>query len=215
MLCPALKSLPVESILKETDVGFRMAKAEPPSASKDLQELPRRLSLLRASVQSSSQAVPFVKSPAGQDLHPHPVLTVSSLAFAAASAVPLGFFLLRPVLTALAASVGVMLLAGLAVSAGGLTALCPVWLGLCAPRHFRDSHMSLRVGSSLTTYWFSLRLLPQRSSRGDCPLAVKSAAQRGSAGSDQLNGAGGFIQAPLEHCWTTSARWNYDLEGPG
>ena len=50
-----MKSFLVELILKETEVGFRMAKEEPPSASKDLQELQRKLSLLIASVQSNSK----------------------------------------------------------------------------------------------------------------------------------------------------------------
>lgn len=54
-LCPALKSLLVELIPKETEVGFQMAKEEPPSISKDLQELQRKLSLLIDSVQNNSK----------------------------------------------------------------------------------------------------------------------------------------------------------------
>ena len=50
-----MKSFLVELILKETEVGFRMAKEEPPSTSKDLQELQRKLSLLIASVQNNSK----------------------------------------------------------------------------------------------------------------------------------------------------------------
>lgn len=36
-------------------MGFRMVKEEPPSTSKDFQELQRRVSLLIASVQSNSK----------------------------------------------------------------------------------------------------------------------------------------------------------------
>nr|XP_020756382.1 promethin-like [Odocoileus virginianus texanus] len=84
-----------------------MAKAEPPSTSKDSQELQRKLSLLRASVQSNSKVVSFMRSPAGQDWHPF--LTLTLLASVAVSAVPVGFLLLLLVLTSLAASAGVSL----------------------------------------------------------------------------------------------------------
>uniref|UniRef100_A0A8C2RMP1 Transmembrane protein 159 n=1 Tax=Capra hircus TaxID=9925 RepID=A0A8C2RMP1_CAPHI len=89
-----------------------MAKEEPPSASKDLQELQRKLSLLIASVQSNSKVVSFMKSPVGQYLDRHPFLTLTLLVFVAVSAVPVGFFLLLVVLTSLAALVGVILLEG-------------------------------------------------------------------------------------------------------
>uniref|UniRef100_A0A8C0DXK5 Transmembrane protein 159 n=1 Tax=Balaenoptera musculus TaxID=9771 RepID=A0A8C0DXK5_BALMU len=87
-----------------------MVKEEPPSTSKDLQDLQRRVSLLIASVQSNSKVVAFMKSPVGQYLDRHPFLTLTLLVFAAVSAVPVGVFLLLVVLTSLAAFVGVILL---------------------------------------------------------------------------------------------------------
>ncbi|XP_047636301.1 lipid droplet assembly factor 1 isoform X2 [Phacochoerus africanus] len=87
-----------------------MAKEEPPSISKDLQELQRKLSLLIDSVQNNSKVVALMKSPVGQYLDKHPFLTLTLLVFVAVSAVPVGFFILLVVLTSLAAFVGVILL---------------------------------------------------------------------------------------------------------
>ncbi|XP_066868813.1 lipid droplet assembly factor 1 isoform X3 [Kogia breviceps] len=87
-----------------------MVKEEPPSTSKDLQELQRRVSLLIASVQSNSKVVAFMKSPVGQYLDRHPFLALTLLVFAAVSAVPVGCFLVLVLLTSLAAFVGVILL---------------------------------------------------------------------------------------------------------
>ncbi|XP_026982493.1 lipid droplet assembly factor 1 isoform X4 [Sagmatias obliquidens] len=87
-----------------------MVKEEPPSTSKDFQELQRRVSLLIASVQSNSKVVAFMKSPVGQYLDRHPFLTLTLLVFASVSAVPVGCFLLLVVLTSLAAFLGVILL---------------------------------------------------------------------------------------------------------
>uniref|UniRef100_A0A8C3VZB5 Transmembrane protein 159 n=1 Tax=Catagonus wagneri TaxID=51154 RepID=A0A8C3VZB5_9CETA len=87
-----------------------MAKEEPPSISKDLQELQRKLSLLIDSVQNNSKVVALMKSPLGRYLDRHPFLTLTLLVFVAVSAIPIGFFLLLVVLTSLAAFVGVILL---------------------------------------------------------------------------------------------------------
>ncbi|XP_014391324.1 PREDICTED: promethin isoform X1 [Myotis brandtii] len=89
-----------------------MAKEDSPSASKDLQELQRKLSLLIESVQNNSKVVAFMKSPVGQYLDRHPFAALTLLVFVVMSAVPIGFFLLLVVLTSLAAFVGVMLLEG-------------------------------------------------------------------------------------------------------
>ncbi|XP_012866923.1 PREDICTED: promethin isoform X2 [Dipodomys ordii] len=87
-----------------------MAKEEPPSTSRDLQELQRKLSLLIKSFQNNSKVVAFMKSPVGQYLDRHPFLALAVLVFVAMSAIPVGFFLLFVVLTSLLALVGVVLL---------------------------------------------------------------------------------------------------------
>ncbi|XP_037671174.1 lipid droplet assembly factor 1 isoform X1 [Choloepus didactylus] len=89
-----------------------MAKEEPPSTSKDLQELQRKLSLLIESVQNHSKVVAFMKSPVGQYLDRHPFLALTSLVFVAMSTVPVGSFVLLVLLTSLAAFMGVILLEG-------------------------------------------------------------------------------------------------------
>uniref|UniRef100_A0A9L0IGD1 Lipid droplet assembly factor 1 n=1 Tax=Equus asinus TaxID=9793 RepID=A0A9L0IGD1_EQUAS len=93
-----------------------MAKEEPPSISKDLQELQRKLSLLIESIQNNSEVVALMKSPVGQYLDRHPFVALTLLVFAAMSAVPVGFFLLLVVLTFLVAFVGVILLEGILLS---------------------------------------------------------------------------------------------------
>uniref|UniRef100_A0A2K6GQ75 Lipid droplet assembly factor 1 n=1 Tax=Propithecus coquereli TaxID=379532 RepID=A0A2K6GQ75_PROCO len=87
-----------------------MTKEEPPSTTRDLQELQKKLSLLIESFQNNSKVIAFLKSPVGQYLDRHPFLALTLLVFVAVSAVPVGFFLLLVVLTFLVALVGVLLL---------------------------------------------------------------------------------------------------------
>uniref|UniRef100_A0A8D0ZSJ6 Lipid droplet assembly factor 1 n=2 Tax=Sus scrofa TaxID=9823 RepID=A0A8D0ZSJ6_PIG len=139
-----------------------MAKEEPPSISKDLQELQRKLSLLIDSVQNNSKVVALMKSPVGQYLDKHPFLTLTLLVFVAVSAVPVGFFILLVVLTSLAAFVGVILLEGLVISVGGLSLLCVLCgLGFVSLIISGIITVSYVVVSSLVNYWFSPRLLTQ------------------------------------------------------
>uniref|UniRef100_A0A286ZY74 Promethin isoform X6 n=1 Tax=Sus scrofa TaxID=9823 RepID=A0A286ZY74_PIG len=135
-----------------------MAKEEPPSISKDLQELQRKLSLLIDSVQNNSKVVALMKSPVGQYLDKHPFLTLTLLVFVAVSAVPVGFFILLVVLTSLAAFVGVILLEGLVISVGGLSLLCVLCgLGFVSLIISGIITVSYVVVSSLVNYWFSPR----------------------------------------------------------
>ncbi|XP_059934050.1 lipid droplet assembly factor 1 [Mesoplodon densirostris] len=146
-----------------------MVKEEPPSTSKDLQELQRRVSLLIASVQSNSKVVAFMKSPVGEYLDRHPFLTLTLLVFAAVSAVPVGCFLLLVVLASLAAFVGVILLEGLVISVGSLSLLCVLCgLGFVSLIMSGTIIVSYMVVSSLVNYWFSPRLWTQHNSSGDC-----------------------------------------------
>uniref|UniRef100_A0A9L0J4H9 Lipid droplet assembly factor 1 n=1 Tax=Equus asinus TaxID=9793 RepID=A0A9L0J4H9_EQUAS len=173
-----------------------MAKEEPPSISKDLQELQRKLSLLIESIQNnsepprislfsnprvselgslSSQVVALMKSPVGQYLDRHPFVALTLLVFAAMSAVPVGFFLLLVVLTFLVAFVGVILLEGLIISVGGLSLLCVLCgLGFVSLIISGTIIVSYMVVSSLVNYWFSPRSFTQQNSSGDCQLAMKS-----------------------------------------
>ncbi|XP_035943667.1 lipid droplet assembly factor 1 isoform X1 [Halichoerus grypus] len=171
----------VEALIpKETGVGFRMAKEEPPSTSKDLQELQKKLSLLVESIQNNSKVVAFMKSPVGQYLDRHPFMALTVLVFVVMSAVPVGFFLLIVVLTSLAAFVGVILLEGLVISVGGLSLLCVLCgLSFVSLAMSGTIIVSYVVVSSLVNYWFPPRPLTQQNSSGDCQLAMKSADLEG------------------------------------
>ncbi|XP_076997724.1 lipid droplet assembly factor 1 isoform X2 [Tamandua tetradactyla] len=153
-----------------------MAKEEPPSTSKDLQELQRKLSLLIESVQNHSKVVAFLKSPVGQYLDRHPFLALTSLVFIAMSVVPVGSFVLLVLLTTLAAFVGVILLEGLVISVGGLSLLCVLCgLGFVSLAVSGTIIVSYVVVSSLINYWYSPSPLTQQNTGGDCQLAMKSA----------------------------------------
>lgn len=157
-----------------------MAKEEPPSVSKDLQELQRKLSLLIESFQNNSKVVAFTKSPVGQYLDRHPFLALSMLVFVAMSAVPVGFFLLVVVLSFLAALVGVILLEGLVISVGGLTLLCILCgLGFISLAMSGTIIMFYVVVSSFINYWFASRPLAKQKPNVYCQLATKSADLEG------------------------------------
>ncbi|KAM4829087.1 lipid droplet assembly factor 1 isoform 2-T3 [Thomomys bottae] len=150
-----------------------MAKEEPSSTSRDLQELQRKLSLLIKSFQNNSKVVAFMKSPVGQYLDRHPFLALTVLVFVIMSAIPVGFFLLFVVLTSLLALVGVILLEGLVVSVGGLTLLCV--LGGVGFVSLILSGMTLAtymVASSFINYWFSPRALTQQNPSVTCHLST-------------------------------------------
>ncbi|KAM4829085.1 lipid droplet assembly factor 1 isoform 1-T2 [Thomomys bottae] len=153
-----------------------MAKEEPSSTSRDLQELQRKLSLLIKSFQNNSKVVAFMKSPVGQYLDRHPFLALTVLVFVIMSAIPVGFFLLFVVLTSLLALVGVILLEGLVVSVGGLTLLCV--LGGVGFVSLILSGMTLAtymVASSFINYWFSprnSRTVLKRSGKSGHPFLV-------------------------------------------
>ncbi|XP_069860472.1 lipid droplet assembly factor 1 isoform X1 [Dipodomys merriami] len=135
-----------------------MAKEEPPSTSRDLQELQRKLSLLIKSFQNNSKVVAFMKSPVGQYLDRHPFLALAVLVFVAMSAIPVGFFLLFVVLTSLLALVGVVLLEGLVISVGGLTLLCVLCgVGFVSLTLSGMILVTYMVTSSFISYWFSPR----------------------------------------------------------
>ncbi|XP_007955533.1 lipid droplet assembly factor 1 [Orycteropus afer afer] len=152
-----------------------MAKEEPSSISKDLQELQKKLSLLIDSIQNNSKVAAFIKSPVGQYLDRHPFLALTLLVFIAMSAIPVGFFVLLVVLLSVAALVGVILLEGLVISVGGLSLLCVLCgLGFVSLAISGIVTVSYVVVSSLISCWFSPRPLAQQNPGGDRQLAVKS-----------------------------------------
>ncbi|XP_052569038.1 lipid droplet assembly factor 1 [Peromyscus californicus insignis] len=152
-----------------------MAKEEPPSVSRDLQELQRKLCLVLESFQSNSKVVAFMKSPVGRYLDKHPFLALTMLMFVSMSAIPVGFFLLIVVLTSLGALMGAIILEGLIISVCGLSLLCILCgLGFLSLAMSGIAMMSYVVVSCLMSYWFSPRPLIQQNANTDCQLAMKS-----------------------------------------
>ncbi|XP_040829158.1 lipid droplet assembly factor 1-like isoform X1 [Ochotona curzoniae] len=165
---------------KTFEVSFRMVKKEPPSISKDFEELQRKLFLLAESIKNNSKVVSFMKSPVAQYLDSHPFLTLTLLVFIVMSALPVGFFLFFVVLTFLAALVGVILLEGLVISVGGLSLLCVLCgLGFVSFIVSGAAIMSYVMISSLIGFWFSPRPPAHKNPSGDCQLAMKSADLKG------------------------------------
>ncbi|XP_055483506.1 lipid droplet assembly factor 1 [Psammomys obesus] len=153
-----------------------MAKEGPPSVSRDLQELQRKLCLLLESFQNNSKVVAFMKSSVGQYLDRHPFLALSMLMFVTMSAIPVGFFLLIVVFTSLGALMGALLLEGLVISVCGLSLLCILCgLGFVSLAMSGIAMVSYVVVSGLMSYWFSPRPLAPQNANVDCQLAVKSA----------------------------------------
>ncbi|XP_075828180.1 lipid droplet assembly factor 1 isoform X2 [Microtus pennsylvanicus] len=135
-----------------------MAKDEPPSVSRDLEVLRRKLCLLLDSFQSNAKVVAFMKSPVGRYLDRHPFLALAVLMFVTMSAIPVGFFLLIVVLTSLGALMGAILLEGLIISVCGLSLLCILCgLGFVSLAMSGVAMISYVVVSCLMNYWFSPR----------------------------------------------------------
>lgn len=152
-----------------------MAKDEPPSVSRDLQELQRKLGLLLESFQNNSKVVAFMKSPVGQFLDRHPFLALTVLMFVTMSAIPVGFFLLIVVLTSLGALMGAILLEGLVISVCGLSLLCVLCgLGFVSFALSGITMMSYVVVSCLMSYWFAPSRPPtQQNANIDGQLTMK------------------------------------------
>ncbi|XP_010339068.1 lipid droplet assembly factor 1 isoform X1 [Saimiri boliviensis] len=158
-----------------------MAKEEPRSISRDLQELQKKLSLLIEFFQNNPKVKAFTKSPVSQYLDRHPFLALALLVFIVTSAVPVGFFLLLVIITTLVALVGVIILEGLVISVGGLSLLCILCgLGFVSLAMSGMMMASYIIASRLINCSFSpSRPLTQQNSNGDCQLAMKATDFKG------------------------------------
>ncbi|NXV78401.1 TM159 protein, partial [Atlantisia rogersi] len=92
--------------------------------SKELQELQKQWHSVVDSIHSNSSVVAFVNSPVGQYLDDHPFVALSLLVFIAVSAIPVAFFLIFVVLTAIMACIGVIVMEGVVIIVGGIALLC-------------------------------------------------------------------------------------------
>ncbi|NXL90183.1 T159A protein, partial [Alectura lathami] len=134
--------------------------------SKEMQELQRQWHSIMQTVHSNShvvfffhpQVVAFMNSRVGQYLDDHPFVALSFLMFLAVSAIPIAFFLVFVVTTAVVACIGVIVMEGVVIAVGGTALLC-VLCGLGALSLGVSGALSVCyvVLSTLVNYWCASR----------------------------------------------------------
>uniref|UniRef100_A0A8C8RAU4 Transmembrane protein 159 n=1 Tax=Pelusios castaneus TaxID=367368 RepID=A0A8C8RAU4_9SAUR len=92
--------------------------------SKEMQELQKQWHSVMQTIHSNSNVVAFMNSRVGQYLDEHPFVALSLLVFLAVSAIPVAFFLIFVVVTAIVACMGVIVMEGVVISVGGIALLC-------------------------------------------------------------------------------------------
>ncbi|NWI69741.1 TM159 protein, partial [Todus mexicanus] len=126
--------------------------------AKEMQELQKQWHLMVQSLHSNSSVVAFMNSRVGQYLDDHPFVALSLLMFIAVSAIPITFFLVFIVATAIMACIGVIVMEGVAIAVGGIALLC-VLCGLGALSLGVSGVLSVSyiVLSTLVNYWYASR----------------------------------------------------------
>ncbi|XP_040431087.1 lipid droplet assembly factor 1 isoform X2 [Cygnus olor] len=126
--------------------------------SKEMQELQKQWHSVVESIHSNSNVVAFMNSRVGLYLDDHPFVALSLLMFVAVSAIPVAFFLIFIVTTAIMACIGVIVMEGVVISIGGIALLC-VLCGLGALSLGVSGVLSVCyiVLSTLVNYWYASR----------------------------------------------------------
>ncbi|XP_032839661.1 lipid droplet assembly factor 1 [Tyto alba] len=126
--------------------------------SKEMQELQKQWHSMMQSIHSNSNVVAFMNSRVGQYLGDHPFVALSLLMFIAVSAIPVAFFLIFVVTTAIMACIGVIVIEGVVIAVGGVALLC-VLCGLGALSLGVSGVLSVCyvVLSTLVNYWYASR----------------------------------------------------------
>uniref|UniRef100_A0A8C8EDW7 Transmembrane protein 159 n=1 Tax=Otus sunia TaxID=257818 RepID=A0A8C8EDW7_9STRI len=124
--------------------------------SKEMQELQKQWHSMVQSIHSNSDVVAFMNSRVGQYLGDHPFVALSVLMFIAVSAIPVAFFLVFVVTTAIMACIGVIVVEGVVIATGGIALLC-VLCGLGALSLGVSGVLSVCyvVLSTLVNYWYA------------------------------------------------------------
>ncbi|NXJ60775.1 T159A protein, partial [Rostratula benghalensis] len=125
---------------------------------KEMQELQKQWHSIVQSIHSNSNVVAFMNSRVGQYLDDHPFVALSVLVFIAVSAIPIAFFLIFVVATAIMACIGVIVMEGFVIAIGGIALLC-VLCGLGALSLGVSGVLSISyvVLSTLVNYWYASR----------------------------------------------------------
>ncbi|KFQ61324.1 lipid droplet assembly factor 1 [Pelecanus crispus] len=125
---------------------------------KEMQELQKQWHSMVQSIHSNSNVVAFMNSRVGQYLDDYPFVALSLLMFIAVSAIPVAFFLIFVVTTAIIACVGVIIMEGVVIAIGGIALLC-VLCGLGALSVGVSGVLSVCyvILSTLVNYWYASR----------------------------------------------------------
>ncbi|NXV31412.1 T159A protein, partial [Rissa tridactyla] len=125
---------------------------------KEMQELQKQWHSIVQSIHSNSNVVAFMNSRVGQYLDDHPFIALSLLMFIAVSAIPVAFFLIFVVTTAIMACIGVIVMEGVVITMGGIALLC-VLCGLGALSLGVSGVLSICyvVLSTVVNYWYASR----------------------------------------------------------
>ncbi|XP_009070363.1 PREDICTED: promethin [Acanthisitta chloris] len=126
--------------------------------SKEMQELQKHWHSVVQIIHSNANVVAFMNSRVGQYLDDHPFVALSLLMFIAVSAIPVGFFLIFVVTTAVMACIGVIVMEGVVIAVGGIALLC-VLCGLGALSVGVSGVLSVCyiTLSTLVNYWCASR----------------------------------------------------------
>ncbi|XP_009681686.2 lipid droplet assembly factor 1 isoform X2 [Struthio camelus] len=103
-----------------------------------------------------SMVVAFMNSRFGQYLDDHPFVALSLLMFVAVSAIPVAFFLIFVVATAIMACIGVLIMEGVVISIGGIALLCVLCgLGVLSLGVSGVLSVCYVILSTLVNYWYA------------------------------------------------------------
>ncbi|XP_030315582.1 promethin [Calypte anna] len=135
-----------------------MIVIEDSNMSKEMQELQKQWHSVMEAIHSNANVVAFMNSRVGQYLDDRPFVALSLLMFLAVSAIPVAFFLIFVVTTAIMACIGVIVMEGVVIAIGGIALLC-VLCGLGALSLGVSGVLSLCyiVLSALVNYWCASR----------------------------------------------------------
>ncbi|KFQ16925.1 PREDICTED: promethin [Merops nubicus] len=126
--------------------------------SKEMQELQKQWHSVVQSIHSNPSVVAFMNSRVGQYLDDHPFVALSLLMFIAVAAVPVAFFLIFVVTTAIMACISVIVMEGVVIAIGGITLLCVLCgLGALSLGFSGALSVSYIVLSALVNYWYASR----------------------------------------------------------
>ncbi|NWR63436.1 TM159 protein, partial [Bucorvus abyssinicus] len=126
--------------------------------SKEMQELQKQWHSMVQSIHSNSNVVAFMNSRVGQYLDDHPFVALSLLMFIVVSAIPVSFFLIFVITTAIMACISAIVMEGVVIALGGMVLLC-VLCGLGALSLGVSGVLSVSyiVLSTLVNYWYASR----------------------------------------------------------